>query len=74
MVPLICHIYRQLVEKGQVANICTSALFLRRGKYPQVTNVGLIYQSRERDEMFTGTVQRKQFGRTGEMCGSAHSS
>ena len=40
----LCHIYRELVGNGLVASIYVSALFTRRGKYPQATIIGHIHQ------------------------------
>jgi len=41
------HIHRQCVGNKQVANICTSKPFPRRGKCPHMRNVCQIRQSRE---------------------------
>jgi len=35
----LCHIYHQSVGNGQMANVCTSECFSRRGRYIQVQNV-----------------------------------
>jgi hypothetical protein len=43
----LCHIYRQSVGNREVANVCTSTPFPRRGKYQQVTNVYQIHQLKE---------------------------
>jgi len=45
----LVHIYRQSVENGQVANICTRSMFPRLGKYPQLTNVSRLCLAWERD-------------------------
>jgi hypothetical protein len=42
------NIYRRVSGKGSVANICTRAPFLRRDKYPRVTNICQMYLSWER--------------------------
>jgi hypothetical protein len=39
MANTLCHICKQLVGNGQVANIFTSALFPQHSMHPQVTNV-----------------------------------
>lgn len=44
---VLCHIYRQSVGNRQLANICTSILLPRCGKYPQATNIRQMYQSQE---------------------------
>lgn len=47
----LCHISPQSMGKIQVASICTSVSFPRRGTYPLVTNFCKIYQSWERCRM-----------------------
>jgi hypothetical protein len=64
---LTCHIYRQPVGKGQVANICASAPFPQHDKHPRFTAISQIHQSTKIGSTNNGSLTASREARGGAL-------